>query len=341
MTDIAPHMSAFLLQRLPIERRASRHTRDSYAYAFQLLFCYTSARLKAAPSALQLEQIDAPLILEFLNHLEKVRGNTASSRNVRLAAIKSFMRFVQYRVPSAVEQVRRILAIPAKRTEEQLIDYLTVDEMQAVVDAPDLATRNGIRDRAMLHLGFRAGLRVSELVGLRVNDVSRDATPSILVHGKGRRERLMPLIKDCAAALRAWMAVRGAPPVPELFPNARGAPMTRSGFEYILRKHVKTAAKTCPSLLEKRVSPHVLRHTCAMITLQANKDIRKVSLWLGHASIQSTEVYTRADPMQKLDAVSGITPIVLQKGSFNPPDKLLALLKQASLCGEQDPPKDC
>jgi site-specific recombinase XerD len=187
---------------------------------------------------LQLEQIDAPLVLSFLQHLESVRKNSASSRNVRLAAIKSFMHFVEYRVPSALDQVRRILAIPVKKTDTRLVAHLEIDEMQAVLDAPDPTTRYGIRDRAMLHLGFAAGLRVSELVGLRLNDVTWRSTPSILVQGKGRRERALPLGKDGGAAIRAWLSLRGEAFVPELFLNARGKNLTRSGFEYVLRKYL-------------------------------------------------------------------------------------------------------
>lgn len=267
MTPIAPHIAAFLRERLPLERQASEHTCDSYAYAFQLLFEFASQKLKATPSALQLEQIDAPLVLSFLQHLESVRKNSASSRNVRLAAIKSFMHFIEYRVPSALDQVRRILAIPKKKTDTRLVAHLEIDEMQAVLDAPDPTTRYGIRDRAMLHLGFAAGLRVSELVGLRLNDVTWDSTPSILVQGKGRRERALPLGKESGAAIRAWLSLRGEAFVPELFLNARGKNMTRSGFEYVLRKHVKTAAKSCPSLLKKRISPHKLRHYLPFLTM--------------------------------------------------------------------------
>ena len=328
MTPIAPHISAFLRERLPLERQASEHTCDSYAYAFQLLFDFASKKLKVPPSALHLEQIDAPLVLSFLQHLESVRGNTASSRNVRLAAIKSFMRFVEHRIPSALDQVHRILAIPVKKTDTRLVGHLDVKEMQAVVDAPDPSTRYGIRDRAMLHLGFIAGLRVSELVGLRLNDLTWNPTPCVLVHGKGRRERALPLCKESADAIRAWLSVRGEALVPELFLNARGRNMTRSGFEYVLRKHVRTAAESCASLVAKRVSPHTLRHTCGMITLQATGDIRKVSLWLGHTSTQSTDIYTRADPTQKIEAIEGITPPILRRGRFRPPDKLISLLKR-------------
>lgn len=328
MTPIAPHITAFLRERLPMERQASEHTCNSYAYAFQLLFEFASQKLKTKPSSLQLEHIDVPLVLSFLQHLESVRNNSASSRNVRLAAIKSFMHFIEYRVPSALDQVRRILAIPTKKTDTRLVTHLEIDEMQAVLDAPAPTTRYGVRDRAMLHLGFAAGLRVSELVGLRLNDVTWHSTPSILVQGKGRRERALPLGKESAAAIRAWLSLRGEAFVPELFLNARGKNMTRSGFEYVLRKHVKTAAKSCPSLLKKRISPHKLRHTCAVIALQATRDIRKVSLWLGHTSIQSTEIYTQTDPTEKLEAIEAITPPTLRRGRFRPPDKLIEMLRK-------------
>jgi len=328
MILIAPHIAAFLQQRLPVEQGASEHTRDSYSYAFQLLFQFASKKLKISPSALCLEQIDAPLVLDFLEDLESVRENSPSSRNVRLAAIKSFMHFIEYRVPSAIDQIRRVLAIPAKRTDTPLVCFLSTEEMQTLLDAPDPTTRFGIRDRAMLHLGFTAGLRVSELVGLRLDDTSFQSLPTILVHGKGRRQRLLPLCKETASALRAWLAVRGQSLVPEVFLNARQQQMTRSGFEYILHKHVKTASTRCLSLTKKRISPHKLRHTCAMITWQATRDIRKVALWLGHASIQTTEIYTRADPLEKLDAVEAVTPPALRRGRFQPSDKLMAMLKQ-------------
>ncbi len=327
MTALAPHIAAFLHVRLPAEQGASEHTRDSYSYAFQLLFTFAGEKLKISPSSLQLEHLDAPLILSFLENLESVRANKAASRNVRLAAIKSFMRFVEHRVPSAIEQVRRILAIPAKKADIRLVGYLSVDEMKAILETPVPTTRMGIRDRAMLLLGFTAGLRVSELVGLRLENVSLQLPASIFVRGKGRRERNLPLCRETAQALRAWLAIRGQALVPELFLNARDKQMTRSGFEYILRKHINAAVKHCPSLGKKRVSPHSLRHTCAVVTLKATRDIRKVALWLGHSSIQSTEIYTRVDPSEKLEAIEALTPPVLRRGRFRPPDKLLQLLK--------------
>lgn len=327
MTPIAPHITAFLQQRLPIERRASEHTCESYAYAFKLLFEYASARVKVAPSALNLEQIDAPLILDFLHHLETQRENGQTSRNTRLAAIKSFMHFMEFRVPSALEQIRRVLAIPSKKADARLVRHLTNEELQSILSAPDPSSWSGVRDRAMLHLCFAAALRVSELVGLRLSDVALQPQGSVLIHGKGRRERCLPLWKETTIALRAWLALRGAAPVPELFLNSRRTAMTRSGFEYILRRHVHTATKRCPSLCRKRVSPHVLRHTSALVVLMSTKDLRKVSLWLGHASVQTTEMYTRADPSVKLEMLESIVPPKLRSGRFKATDKLIASLR--------------
>lgn len=329
MTAIAPHITAFLRDRLPLQRGASEHTCQSYAYAFQLLFHYASERFNVTPSRLELEQLDAPLIMNFLEHLETQRGNTASTRNVRLAAIKSFMRFCEYREPSVLEQSRRVLAIPFKRTDVRLVDHLSIAEMQAILDAPDLQVRAGLRDRAMLHLCFSAGLRVTELVSLPLGAVDFQPSPSIRVRGKGRRERCLPLWKKTAADLRAWLAVRGDALAPELFLNARGQPMTRSGFEYVLRKHVGTAAERFPGLKDKRVSPHVLRHTCALMILQATGDLRRVSLWLGHADMQTTEIYLRADPTDKLETIEAITPLTLKRGRFRAPDKLIASLHRS------------
>jgi integrase/recombinase XerD len=329
MTPIAPLIEAFLLDTLAHQRGVSRHTQHSYALSFQLLFVFAAQRLKISPSALTLEQIDARLVSDFLEHLEDVRKNAAVTRNVRLAAIKSFFRFLEYRQPAALEQIRRVLAIPFKKTDRRLVLYLLREELQAVLDAPDAKTWEGIRDRAMMHLAVCAGLRVSELTGLKLEDVD---LPSMSIHvlGKGRRERTLPLWKTTATALRAWIAIRGHPAVPEVFVNTRGEPLSRWGFAYLLKHHAAAAARQHPGLAKKRVSPHVLRHTCAMIVLQATGDIRKVSLWLGHATLTTTEVYTRGDPTEKLNAMEAIVPPHLRRGAFQTSDKLIALLKRAS-----------
>jgi integrase/recombinase XerD len=219
MTALASHLAAFLREHLPHERMASPHTCATYAYSFQLLVCFAARRLNVKPCQLEIEQLDAPLVLAFLKHIESERHNSARTRNARLAAVNSLFRFLEYRLPSCLDQSRRIHAIPMKKTDEALIGYLTREEMQALINAPDPRTKFGIRDRAMLHLAFAAGLRVSELISLRLDHLDGLACSSIHVMGKGRRERVLPLWKDTARALRAWLAIRPRDGCPELFPN--------------------------------------------------------------------------------------------------------------------------
>lgn len=327
MTSLATHVSVFLRERLPLERGASERTCDTYALALRLFLEFAAQRLKVKPSALLLHQLDAPLVLDFLQHLETDRHNGPATRNVRLAAIRTFMRFIEYREPAALAQVQRILAIPMKRTDKRLVHYLTGEEMQALLDAPAADTLDGVRDRAMLHVAYCAGLRVSELVGLRLENLVFDPRLAIHVLGKGRRERALPLWKETAMALRAWLRIRPPGQATEIFLNARGKPLTRYGFEYVLHKHVQTAAQHCPTLATKRIHPHVLRHSCALMILQATGDIRKVALWLGHASTQTTEIYLRADTTVLLEVMNATTPPSLRKGHFRPPDQLITLLK--------------
>ncbi len=333
MTQIAPLMTSFLREHLPVSQGYSPHTCETYAHAYRLFFEFAAARLKTTPSRLCLEQLDAVLVLDFLAHIETGRGNCASTRNGRLAAIKAFMRYVEFKVPSALNQASQIHAIPSKRHDQPLIEHLVMDEIRTILDAPDLSTRLGIRDRAMMHLCFAAGLRVSELVELPLAGLSLQRSPSIRVMGKGRRERCLPLWKEAVADLRAWLTVRGELRVPELFANAEGAAMTRAGFEYVLDKHVTTAVQKCPSLTGRSVTPHQLRHSCALMMLQATRDIRKVALWLGHADIRTTEIYLRVDPSEKLEAVEAVLPPSLRRGKFKAPDALIASLMDPGLCG--------
>ena len=326
MTPIAPPISAFLRERLPLQRGASDQTCDRYASACQLLCQFASARLPSTPSALRLEPRDAPFIMAFLHPLETARQHTPRTRHARLVALKSFRRLVAHRVPSVLDQSRRLLAIPAQKTTTRLVSSLSVEERQSMLKAPDLHRRDGIRDRAMLQLGFAAGLRGSEVGSVPLTALEWPPTPSVRIRGKGRKERLLPLWKQTATALRAWLAVRGDAPARELFVNARGLPMTRSGFEDVLHKHVQTAAHTCTLLQHKRVSPHVLRHTSALVVLQATGDSRKVALWLGHADIQTTEMSLRADPTEKREALDAMVPPTRKRGQFRVPDKLIALL---------------
>jgi integrase/recombinase XerD len=336
MTPLAPLVTAFFRRHLAAEKGVGRNTIVSYSYAFKFLCRYVSNRRGKSPSELCLEDLDAPMVRDFLEHLERDSGNTARTRNLRLTAVRSFMKYIEYEVPSALEQVRKVLAISNKRTEERLVNHLTKDEMKTILDAPDPRARPGLRDQAMLYLGFAAGLRVSELVGLRLDDIEIGGPyPSILVRGKGRQQRRLPLWKEAARTLRAWLTVRGEAPVPEVFLNVRGEALTCSGFSYILKKYVQMALPRSPGLSKKRVSPHVLRHTCAMNSLQATRDIRKVALWLGHSSLKSTEIYLRADPTEKLNAIESALPPDLRRGVFQVEDRLIAWLSGQRICGVQ------
>ena len=242
------------MRHSPRQRGVSRHTRDSYALSFQLLFMFVAKRLKVSPSALTLEQLDADLISAFLEHLEDKRKNAPVTRNVRLAAIKSFFRFLEYRQPAALEHIRRSPSDPVQENGSASGPYLLREELQAVLDAPDPAIRDGVRDRAMLHLAVCAGLRVSELAALKLEDIDLSSM-SIRVLGKGRRERTLPLWKITAAALRAWLAVRGRIAAPEVFVNSRGEPMSRWGFAYLLKQHAATAARAHPGLARNASHP--------------------------------------------------------------------------------------
>jgi site-specific recombinase XerD len=326
-TVLAPHLTAFLREHLPRERNASPHTVATYAHSFTLLVRFAANRLKRRPSDLTVEDLAPEFVLAFLDHVEEQRGNGVRSRNVRLAAIRTFFRYLEYHAPAYLEQALRIRALPVKRTDTRLIDHLTREEMEALLAVPDPRTLGGARDRAMLHLTYAAGLRVAELISLRLGDFPERSLATVRILGKGRRERVLPLWKGTRTVLQAWLAVRPSVQVPELFLNRNGEPMTRDGFAHRLAQHVAAAARKQPSLAAKRVTPHVLRHSCAMHTLAATGDIRKVALWLGHASILSTEAYLRADPAEKLAVLGAHAPPAIKPGRFRPQsDALLTSL---------------
>ena len=271
MTPIAPLITEFLRVHLPEERGFSANTCETYAHAFRIFFSFAAKRLGKKPSQIYLEELDAKIVLEFLSEIEKERKNSATTRNARLAAIKAFMRFVEFKRPIALHQVAQISAISSKRHDRPLIKHLSMEEINAILNAPDLSTRLGIRDRAMLHLCFAGGLRVSELVELPMDNLSLRQASSVRIIGKGRRERCLPLWKSTAKDLTAWLAVRGAAQAMELFVNAEGTAITRAGFEYVLDKHVKKAGAKIPSLASRIVTPHQLRHSCALVMLQATR----------------------------------------------------------------------
>jgi integrase/recombinase XerD len=256
MTPIAPLVTGFLREHMPVDRGYSPHTCETYAHAFRSLFVFAGERLGKRPCQLDLEDIDAALVLGFLAYIEQRRGNGAATRNSRLAAVKAFMRYVEFRVPSALAQVGQIQAIPTKRHDQALARHLTLDEVRAILDAPDLTTRSGIRDRAMLHLCFACGLRVSELVGLPLANVSLHRPPSISVLGKGRRERCLPLWKETTADLRTWLTVRGDVRVPELFANAGGGAMLRDNQNHL--RCVNQASLTLVSFVHRKLHPAIM-----------------------------------------------------------------------------------
>lgn len=329
MTSLAPHLTAFLREHLPRERNASPHTVATYAHCFSLLVRFAANRLRRRPSELCVEDLAPDLVRKFLDDIEIGRGNCARTRNARLAAIRAFFRYLEYQVPTCLDQVMRIRALPQKRTDIALIDYLTREEIQALLAAPLTDTVSGTRDRAMLHLTYAAGLRVSELLSLRTDDFPTRSFATVRILGKGRRERVLPLWRETQTVLRAWIAVRPPALTPELFLNRNGRPMSRDGFAHRLAQHVAVAAQKQPSLLDKHVTPHVLRHSCAMHTLAATGDIRKVALWLGHASIVTTEAYLRVDPAEKLAVLTAQMSPSIKPGKFRTPsDKLIAMLSE-------------
>ena len=327
MAELAPPLAMFLREYLPRDRGTSRHTVESYALCFKLLVVFAADKHAIRPCKLEIGHLDIATLLEFLEHLERERGNGVRTRNARLAAIKAFFRFLEFRRPGYLDLAAQVREIPAKKGEVPLIGSLDRAETRALLDAPDPGTVAGTRDRAMLCLTYNAGLRVSELVGLALDDLKMPALDEVHIIGNGRRERILPLWKETRRVLRDWLALRPKSADRHLFLNAMGTGMTRRGFAKRLSLHAQTAAHSVPSIARKTVSPHLLRHACALHTLEATGDVRKVSLWLGHSSVQTTEMYLQADPTDKLDTLDKWRPPSLRKGMFKGvQDELLAML---------------
>lgn len=320
-------LESFFTRRLMQQRRASPHTIGSYRDTFRLLLRFAQARTGKPPSQLAFEQIDAPLIAAFLDDLEKSRGIGARSRNLRLTAIRSFFRYAAFEAPACSAQIQRVLAIPSQRFTRAQIGFLTASEVQALLAAPDQHAWSGRRDHALLLVAIQTGLRLSELTGAQRNAVILGTGAHIRVVGKGRKERATPLTKQTAAVLRAWL--REIPDGDDviLFPSARGDRLSADGMQYLLSKHVATARKACPSLQQKRVTPHVLRHTTAMELLQAGVDRAVIALWLGHESVETTQIYLDANLALKEQALAKTTPPEGKPGRYRPDDQLLAFLK--------------
>ena len=317
----------FFLNRLIAQRGASARTVESYRDAFELLFAFTAQHTGKHPSDLQLADLDAPLVLDFLDHLETKRGNSIRTRNARLAAIHSFMRYAAIRDPASLPVAQRVLAIPTKRFDRPVLGYLTRDQVAAILDAPDRRTWTGHRDAVMFATLYNTGARVSEITGLRVRDVLLDRSTAVLLHGKGRKERVIPLWKSTARDLRDWLRRTKSGPDDPVFPNRAGAPLTRSGVRDRLDRAVATARHRCPSLEGKPVSPHTLRHTTAVHLLESGTDLAVIALWLGHASPTTTHQYLEADLAAKEAVLQRLDDPAPAKTRFRPGDRLLAFLE--------------
>lgn len=320
-------LEAFFTQRLMHQRQASAHTIASYRDTFRMLLQFAQKRLHKAPSALALEDIDAPLVAAFLDDLEAVRGVTARTRNLRLTAIHSFFRYASYEAPTHAAQIARVLAVPAKKFDRALVAFLSRAEVDALLAAPDKRAWSGRRDHALVLLAVQTGLRLSELIGLRRDDVHLGTGAHVRVVGKGRKERCTPLSKATRTVLAAWLREPTRAPSQPVFPNARGGSLSSHGVHYLLAKHVAVAGAQCSSLARKRVSPHVLRHTTAMDLLQEGVEQSVIALWLGHESIETTQIYLDANLELKEKMLAMTTPPDGKPGRFRPDDKLLAFLK--------------
>lgn len=320
-------LQGFFTRRLMQQRQVSPHTIASYRDGFRQLLRFAQRRLGVAPHQLKFEQIDAPLIAAFLEDLQHSRGICASSRNLRLTAIRSFFRYVSFELPDHAAQIQRVLAIPSMRCSRAQIGFLTRAEIDALLRAPDLRTMPGRRDRALMLLAVQTGLRLSEITGLCRRAVFLGTGAHVRVLGKGRKERSTPLTKTTADVMRAWLREIAADDDAVVFPSARGTRLSADGVQYLLSKHVDHARQSCPSLRDKRVTPHVLRHTMAMELLQAGAERSVIALWLGHESIETTQVYLDANLDIKRAALDKVEPRKGRVTRFRPDDQLMAFLK--------------
>jgi site-specific recombinase XerD len=325
-TGLAPLLERFFTQRLMQQRQVSPHTISSYRDTFRLFLKFMQLRLHKPPSSLKFAEIDAPSIVAFLDHLEKQRGLSARSRNLRLSAIHSFFRYAAFEAPAHSAQIQRVLAIPSKRFTRTLVRFLSRPEVDALLAAPDQCTWFGRRDHVFLLVAVQTGLRLSEMTALKRGDVTLGTGAHVRVIGKGRKERCTPLAKSTVAVLKAWLREpqRGHEDV--LFPNARGTRLSADGVHYLLTRHCEVASKVCPSLKHKRVTVHVLRHTMALDLLQEGVDRSVIALWLGHESVETTQIYLEATLTMKEQALAKTKPHESRPGRYRPGDQLLGFL---------------
>jgi integrase/recombinase XerD len=327
MSSLAPTLEAYFTDRLIRQRRASPHTIASYRDTFRLLLAYVHRTTATPPSRLQISDLDAATIGAFLEHLEQQRGNTARTRNIRLAAIHSFFHYCALRHPEHAALIQRVLAIPRRRAEKRTVTFLTPVETQALLDAPKRSTWAGRRDHALLLTAVQTGMRVSELLGLTRADTQLGTGAHVRTVGKGRKERVAPLTKQTVAVLRVWLRETVDRPGSPLFPSRDGGTLTRDAIERRLAQHVKTAQQACPALRSKRITMHTLRHTTAMNLLTAGVDTSTIALWLGHEQERTTHIYLHADLELKQRTLDRITPPEGRPGRYRAPDTLLAFLE--------------
>jgi integrase/recombinase XerD len=338
-TPLANPVKRFFSDYLPVQKGLAANTIAAYRDSLKLLLCYAADRRKKAVEELTVEDLDEPLVLAFLEHLESARGCSARTRNARLAAIRAFFGFLARENPLLLPQCQAIRAIPLKRHEHKTMTYLEENETQAVLDAVAGTARTGIRDQALLLVLYNTGARVSEIAHLKVDDLRLDDVPQVRLLGKGRKERSCPLWPETAEALRVYLQERTPrdPRCEQVFLNANGSPLTRFGIRHILRKHVARAQDACPSLTNKRVSPHTLRHTTAMHLLRSGNEVNMVSYWLGHADINTTHVYVEIDmEMKRRMLEKAPSPAVNRAAPWRQPailDWLDSLTKSPRLCG--------
>lgn len=327
MSALAPSLQAFFTDRLVGQRAASQNTIAAYALTFRLLLKFTSTRSRTPPSRLDIAQIDAPLVAAFLEHLEHDRGNTTATRNARLAAIHSLFSYLALHHPEHAGSIGRVLSIPNKRTEVNLVTYLNEDEATALLAACDQQRWTGRRDHAMFALTIQTGLRISELIGLNRVDVTLGRGANVHTLGKGRKERRTPLVESTVAILRAYLDERAEAPNDPLFTTSTGRRLSRDAVEHRLAHHVTLAATSCPSITAKRITMHTLRHTAAMRLLLAGNDVTVIALWLGHEQLATTNIYLHADMSHKQQAIDRVTPLAAKPGRYRPPDSLIAFLE--------------
>lgn len=327
MMLLAPTLQAFFTQRLIGQRQASPNTIVSYRDTLRLLLTFAEARTGRPPSRLELEDLDAALIVAFLDHLQTQRHNSARTRNARLAAVHSLFRFAALAHPEHAALITRVLAIQPKRADRTVVTFLSDPEVDALLAAPDHTSWLGRRDHALLLLAIQTGLRVSELTGLARADVVLDRGAHVRCEGKGRKQRITPLTRQTVQVLRAWLADNPGEPSDPLFPASHGGRLSRDAVERLLTKHAAVAAHGCPTLNSKQVSPHVLRHTSAMRLLHAGVDTTVIALWLGHESTRITDIYLHADLALKEKALARTTPPNTRAGRYQAPDSLLAFLE--------------